>query len=86
VPHDVRERLVASLGGTAAGTSAQVRAATQHAFVDALGTGLTIAAVVLLLAALAAWLMVSPGRPDAEVPVVAEASVDASPAPVGTVA
>ncbi len=88
VPHDVRERLVDSLGagGNAAGSTAPVRAATQQAFVDALGTGLTIAAVVLLLAAVAAWLMVNPGRPDAEVPVSVEAAVDASPTPVGTVA
>jgi EmrB/QacA subfamily drug resistance transporter len=88
VPHDARERLVDSLGagGNAAGATAPIRAATQQAFVDALGTGLTIAAAVLLLAALAAWLMVSPGRPDAEVPVAVEAAADASPAPVGTVA
>jgi hypothetical protein len=88
VPHDARERLVDSLGagGNAAGATAPIRAATQQAFVDALGTGLTIAAAVLLLAALAAWLMVSPGRPEAEVPVAVEAAADASAAPVGTVA
>jgi hypothetical protein len=74
VPHEARERLVDALGsgGAAAGSTAQVRDATHVAFVDALGTGLTIAAVATLLAALAAWLLISPTRPDAEVPVLVE--------------
>jgi EmrB/QacA subfamily drug resistance transporter len=78
LPHPARERLVDALGagGNAAGTTAPVREATQRAFVDALGTGLTISAITLLLAALAAWFMVNPGRPDAEVPVEAEALAD----------
>jgi hypothetical protein len=46
--------------------------------VDAVGTGLTIAAIVMVLAALAAWLMISPGRPAAEVPVEAEAEAVAA--------
>jgi EmrB/QacA subfamily drug resistance transporter len=82
VPQAARERLVEALGsgGSAAGTTAQVRDATHAAFVDALGTGLTIAAAAVLLAALAAWLLVSPGRPDADVPVEAEAIAEATPA------
>src|SRR6201999_2136895 len=44
VSHGAREQLVAGLGGKIPGASAQVRDATQHAFVDALGVGLTIAA------------------------------------------
>jgi EmrB/QacA subfamily drug resistance transporter len=71
MPAASRDRLVDALGsgGNADGTTAGVRAATHQAFVDALGTGLTISAVVLLLAALAAWLMISPGRPASEQPV-----------------
>jgi hypothetical protein len=84
VPHDTREKLVEALGGRLPNATAQVRAASQQAFVDALGTGLTIAAVALLLAALVAWLMVNPTRPAAEVPVEVEAMADATPA--GTVA
>ncbi len=44
----------------------QVKAATQQAFVDALGTGLTIAAIATLLAAVAAWLLVDGSRPQHE--------------------
>ena len=77
VPHAAREQLVSGLGGRVPGATAQVRDATQQAFVDALGTGLTIAAIALLLAALVAWLMVTPRRPAAEVPVEAEAMAEA---------
>jgi len=66
------------------GATAQIRDASQQAFVDALGTGLTIAAVALLLAAMVAWLMVTPKRPDAELPVDVEVLPEATPA--GTVA
>jgi EmrB/QacA subfamily drug resistance transporter len=84
VPHDTREKLVEALGGRLPDATAQIRDASQQAFVDALGTGLTIAAGALLLAALVAWLMVNPTRPAAEVPVEAEAMAEATP--VGTVA
>jgi hypothetical protein len=84
VPHDTREQLVDALGGRLPDATAQIRDASQQAFVDALGTGLTIAAFALLLAALVAWLMVNPQRPAAEVPVEAEALPD--PEPAGTVA
>jgi EmrB/QacA subfamily drug resistance transporter len=82
VPHDARERLVDALGsgGTTAGATAHVRDATHQAFVDALATGLTIAAIVTVLAALAAWLLVSPGKPDADVPVEVHEAAEA-PAP-----
>src|SRR6476659_1000681 len=50
--------LVDALGsGAATDVPGQVKAATQQAFVDALGTGLTIAALATLLAAVAAWLL-----------------------------
>jgi AcrR family transcriptional regulator len=79
-----REKLVEALGGRLPDATAQIRDASQQAFVDALGTGLTIAAAALLLAALVAWLMVNPKRPDAEVPVEVEVLPEATPA--GTVA
>jgi EmrB/QacA subfamily drug resistance transporter len=79
VPHAARERLVEALGSGAApsGAPAGVRSAASHAFVDAVGTGLTIAAFVMVLSALAAWLLISPGRPAAEVPVAVDAEVEA---------
>jgi hypothetical protein len=59
-----------------------VRDATHQAYVDALGTGLTIAAVATLLAAVAAWFLISPTRPDAEVPVEVDvATTEAAAAP-----
>jgi len=79
VPHAARERLVESLGSgvTPPGTTTVVKSAASHAFVDAVGTGLTIAAVAMVLAAGAAWLMIAPGVPVAEVPVEAEAEAEA---------
>jgi EmrB/QacA subfamily drug resistance transporter len=79
VPDATRERLVEALGSGAApsGAGTAVRAATQNAFVDALGTGLVIAAVAMALAALLAWFMVAPGRPEAEVVVEPEAELEA---------
>src|SRR5262249_28782264 len=80
VPHGVREHLVDALGsgGAAAGATPQIRDATRAAFVDALTTGLLTAAIAVLVAALVAWLLVSPGRPDASVPVQAD---EVEPAP-----
>ena len=43
-----------------------MRAASERAFVDALGAGLTIAAIATALAALAAWFMIDPVRPQHE--------------------
>jgi EmrB/QacA subfamily drug resistance transporter len=57
VPEDVRERLVDALGSGAA-VDGPARAASEAAFVNALGTGLTIAAIATALAAVAAWLMI----------------------------
>jgi EmrB/QacA subfamily drug resistance transporter len=69
-----RDRLVDGLGSGAglAHAPSQIQTATGSAFVDALGTGLTISAGVALLAAVAAWLLIDPGRPGAhdEVPVL----------------
>jgi hypothetical protein len=64
-PDDVRERLVDALGSgaTVAGAQGNVRAASEAAFVNALGTGLTIAAIATALAAVVAWLMIDGSRP-----------------------
>jgi EmrB/QacA subfamily drug resistance transporter len=74
VPEPVRERLVDALGSGAAvsGAPANVRAASEQAFVDALGAGLTIAAIATALAALAAWFTIDPARPEHEPATVAD--------------
>jgi hypothetical protein len=79
VPDATREKLVEALGSGAApsGSGTAVRTATEHAFVDALGTGLVIAAVAMVVAALLAWFFVAPGRPAAEVVVEPEAELEA---------
>ena len=62
-----RDRLVDALGsGAVANVPAPVRDATNAAFVDALSTGLIIAAAATLIAALLAWLLVDPARPQHE--------------------
>jgi EmrB/QacA subfamily drug resistance transporter len=74
VPEPVRERLVDALGSgaSAAGAPGNVRAASEQAFVDALGAGLTIAAIATALAALAAWFLIDPVRPQHEPASVSE--------------
>jgi hypothetical protein len=67
-------------GAAPSGAPAGVRSAASHAFVDAVGTGLTIAAIAMVLAALAAWFMIAPGRPAAEVPVEVAPEAEAVPA------
>ena len=59
-----RDRLVDGLGSGAGleHAPAAVQSASGSAFVDALGTGLTISAATALLAAVAAWLLIDSGR------------------------
>ena len=68
VPEATREKLVDALGSGAATSGAPdaVRTASERAFVDALGAGLTIAAIATALAALAAWLLIEPLKPQAQ--------------------
>jgi MFS family permease len=68
VPEATREKLVDALGSGAAtdGVPANIRSASEHAFVDALGAGLTIAAIAVGLAAIAAWFMIEPLKPQPE--------------------
>jgi MFS family permease len=83
VPAPVRDRLVDGLGSGAGieGAPAQVQAATNSAFVDALGSGLLVGAAALILAAVLTWLLVpggshaagetAPAEPEAEMQAVA---------------
>jgi EmrB/QacA subfamily drug resistance transporter len=65
VAGNARDQLVNGLGSGAgmAHASAKVQAATGHAFVDALGTGLVISGATALVAAVLAWLLIDSGRP-----------------------
>ena len=86
MPGAARERLVDGLGSGAGtqGAPAQAVDAAHVAFVDALGTALTLSAGAAALAAVFAWLLISPGRPAAPVaaPVEAESEAEAAPAAV----
>ncbi len=81
VPHTVREQLVDALGSGGAGghITPQIKLATQQAFVDALGTGLTIAAAATAIAAVLAWFLIDPVKPQHEpAPVVKEPEPEAA--------
>src|SRR4051794_24439768 len=72
VPHAAREQLVEGLGSGGAGHAAPaIKTATNQAFVDALGTGLTIAAIATAIAALLAWLLIEPAKPRQEATTLA---------------
>jgi EmrB/QacA subfamily drug resistance transporter len=75
LPEGTRERLVDGLGSGAGaqGAPAPVVDAAHVAFVDALGTALTLSAGAAALAAVFAWVLISPGRPAAPVAVPVEA-------------
>jgi EmrB/QacA subfamily drug resistance transporter len=75
LPDATRERLVDGLGSGAGtqGAPAQVVDAAHVAFVDALSTALTLSAAAAALAAVLAWLLLSPGRPAGPVAVPVEA-------------
>ena len=81
VSEGTHERLAEGLGSGAGldGASPQVVEAARAAFVDALGTGLTISAIAVAVAAVIAWFLISPGRPAADVaapPAEAEAEAE----------
>jgi EmrB/QacA subfamily drug resistance transporter len=78
LPSGARDALVDGLGSGAGvqGAAPGVVSATQSAFVDALGTGLTISAIALAVAAVAAWFLISPGRPAAAPQPPAEAEAE----------
>jgi hypothetical protein len=69
--------MVDALGSGAAvgGGSPEVKAAASHAFVDALGSGLALSAAAAAVAAVLAWMLIAPGRPQtAPAPAVADAA------------
>ena len=81
VPHNVREHLVDGLGsgGVGGNVPAAIRTATNQAFVDALGTGLTIAAAATAIAAVLAWFLIDPRKPQHEpAPVLQEREAEAA--------
>jgi EmrB/QacA subfamily drug resistance transporter len=65
LPDNARDRLVDGLGSTGAtqGAPPQIVHAAQSAFVDALGTALTVGALAAALAAVLAWFLIDPKRP-----------------------
>jgi len=78
-PAGTRDALVEGLGSGAGLESAppQVVDAARAAFVDALGTGLTISAIAVAVGGVLAWLLIAPGRPRATpVPPAAEAEAE----------
>ena len=66
VPEAAREKLAEGLGSGAGlqGAPPRVVEASQAAFVDALGTGLTISAIAVAAGAVLAWLLIAPGPPE----------------------
>ena len=83
VPEATREKLAEGLGSGAGlqGAPPQVVDAAQSAFVDALGTGLTISAVAVAAGAVLAWLLIAPARPRAaRPPLPVPAEVELAPA------
>src|SRR4051794_8651065 len=81
VPQATREQLVDGLGSGGVGghVPTAIRAATNQAFVDALGTGLTIAAAATAIAAVLAWLLIDPRKPENEpAPVMHEPEAEAA--------
>jgi EmrB/QacA subfamily drug resistance transporter len=61
LPADMRERVVESLGfGVGVqGSSPELAAAAQQAFIDALGTALTLSAAISLVATVLAWTLIA---------------------------
>jgi EmrB/QacA subfamily drug resistance transporter len=79
-----RERLVDGLGSGAGleHASAPVQSAATHAFVDALGAGLTVSAIAAIAGAVLAWTLLRDERPrvPAEQEATAAGAVQAAPA------
>jgi EmrB/QacA subfamily drug resistance transporter len=82
LPEPARERLVDGLGSGAGieHVSAPVQSATTHAFVDALGAGLTVAAAAAFAAALLAWAFIRDRRPTTPAEQEATGAMEAVPA------
>jgi EmrB/QacA subfamily drug resistance transporter len=82
VSEGTRERLAEGLGSGAGldGAPQQVVDAAQAAFVDALGTGLTISAIAVAAGAVLAWLLIAPGRPSGPAPLPVPAEGELAPA------
>ena len=83
VPAGTREALAQGLGSGAGlqDAPAQVVSASQAAFVDALGTGLTVSAIAVAVGAVLAWVLIDPGRPSKPVAIPPEVRAEAELAP-----
>ncbi|HYM56385.1 MAG TPA: MFS transporter [Solirubrobacteraceae bacterium] len=68
LPAGAREHVVDALGSGAGtgGASPEIAVAARDAFIGALGDALTLSAAVAAAAAVAAWFLISPGRPAVE--------------------
>jgi len=82
VPEGARERLAEGLGSGGGLHDAPPRVvdAAHAAFVDALGTGLTISAIAVAAGAVLAWLLIGPGRPSGPAPLPVGREAELAPA------
>ena len=83
VPAGMRERLTEGLGSGAGleNAPAHVQEAAGHAFVDALGAGLTVSAAAALAGAVLAWALIRNHRPPTPQPQEAAEVAGAVQAP-----
>jgi EmrB/QacA subfamily drug resistance transporter len=75
LPPDTRDRLAEGLGSSAGleGAPPRIVDASHAAFVDALGTGLTISAIAVAAGAVLAWVLIAPKQPRTDaIPVAPE--------------
>jgi EmrB/QacA subfamily drug resistance transporter len=81
VPEGARERLAEGLGSGGGLHDAPPRVvdAAHAAFVDALGTGLTISAIAVAAGAVLAWLLIAPGRPSGPAPLAVAPEAELAP-------
>jgi hypothetical protein len=81
VPEGARERLAEGLGSGGGLRDAPPRVvdAAHAAFVDALGTGLTISAIAVAAGAVLAWLLIAPGRPSGPAPLAVAPEAELAP-------
>jgi hypothetical protein len=75
LPTGARDRLAEGLGSSAGleGAPPRIVDASHAAFVDALGTGLTISAIAVAVGAVLAWVLIAPKQPRTDaIPVAPE--------------
>jgi EmrB/QacA subfamily drug resistance transporter len=82
LPGGTRDALADGLGSGAGlgDASPHVVEAARAAFVDALGTGLTLCAAAVVVGAVLAWLLIAPGRPSGPAPAPVTPEAELQPA------